>query len=95
MTETTIGPSISGPTQSCLVAMQFANLKYGDRFWYETTDSVGFSTGEHPFYGLRNYWPSLPIFFIFSDKSVEFLYRICACTLFGALSLSPYRFFGG
>ncbi|XP_053407483.1 peroxidasin homolog pxn-2-like [Mercenaria mercenaria] len=37
VTETTVGTSISGPTQSCLVAKQFANLKYGDRFWYEST----------------------------------------------------------
>lgn len=47
ITERKIGSSISGPTQSCLVAMQFSNLKYGDRFWYETTDSsVGFTPNQ-------------------------------------------------
>lgn len=38
VTETTVGSSMSGPTQSCIVAKQFANLRYGDRFWYESTD---------------------------------------------------------
>lgn len=43
VSETLVGSSLAGPTQSCLVARQFANLKHGDRFWYETSDSnIGF-----------------------------------------------------
>lgn len=48
VTETKIGNSISGEVQSCLVAEQFANLRNGDRFWYETSDgTVGFTSGEN------------------------------------------------
>ena len=45
--ETHLGSSVLGPTGSCLVAMQFKTLKYGDRFWYETseTSSDGTSLG--------------------------------------------------
>ncbi|XP_052282531.1 peroxidasin homolog pxn-2-like [Dreissena polymorpha] len=47
VTETAVGTSISGPTMSCLVAMQFANLRNGDRFWYETSDTnLKFTTGK-------------------------------------------------
>ncbi|XP_053407489.1 peroxidase mlt-7-like [Mercenaria mercenaria] len=35
MTEKKLAGSISGATQSCLLAMHFANIKHGDRFWYE------------------------------------------------------------
>lgn len=46
ITENKVGSSISGPTQSCLVAMQFSNIKYGDRFWYESSESVGFTANQ-------------------------------------------------
>lgn len=58
VTETKIGDSISGEVQSCLVAEQFANLRNGDRFWYETSDSsVGFTSGKNnrrPFFSVAD-----------------------------------------
>lgn len=38
VTEKKLTGSISGPTQTCLVAKHFANLKHGDRFWYENAE---------------------------------------------------------
>ncbi|KAH3861659.1 peroxidasin homolog pxn-2-like [Dreissena polymorpha] len=47
VTETAVGTSIAGPTMSCLIGMQFANLRNGDRFWYETSDAdLKFTTGQ-------------------------------------------------
>ncbi|XP_053406557.1 lactoperoxidase-like [Mercenaria mercenaria] len=40
VSETLLGTSLSGPTQSCLIGKQFANIRDGDRFWYETADST-------------------------------------------------------
>ena len=38
MSETQMAGSMVGPTLSCLLSLQFRNLKKCDRFWYETDD---------------------------------------------------------
>lgn len=41
------GLGIVGPTLSCLLSLQFSNLKYGDRFFFDTNDKrLGFSNGQ-------------------------------------------------
>ena len=45
ITERPLPGSISGATQSCIVAKHFANIKHGDRFWYENKEH-GFRGGE-------------------------------------------------
>ena len=36
-----------GPTFSCIIAQQFHNLRFGDRFWYEREDpDVGFTAAQ-------------------------------------------------
>ena len=37
---------VLGPTQKCLIGLQFRALRDGDRFWYEKKDRVtGFTKG--------------------------------------------------
>ena len=31
--------NIVGPTLQCLLALQFRDMKYGDRFWYKTNQA--------------------------------------------------------
>lgn len=38
LAEDSIEDGILGPTFSCIIAHQFADLKHGDRFWYERKD---------------------------------------------------------
>ena len=37
---------VVGPTLACLIGRQFADLKAGDRFFYQTTGPEGFTPGE-------------------------------------------------
>ena len=50
VTETDLKESMVGPTASCLIGMQFERIKYGDRFWFETseTSSEGIKLGFEP-----------------------------------------------
>lgn len=47
LTETPLEGSPIGPTFSCIIATQFANLKQGGRFWYEGSNPItGFTNGK-------------------------------------------------
>ena len=46
LSETVVEGGSVGETYACLLGIQFQNLKYGDRFWYERTTSEGFTAGK-------------------------------------------------
>ena len=42
------GNSVVGPTTECVLAIQFRNLKFGDRFYFEHKDQAGsFTDGKY------------------------------------------------
>jgi peroxidase len=44
MAERPVNDGVVGPTTACILGDGFHDWKYGDRFWYETSDSVGFTS---------------------------------------------------
>ena len=46
MCEPPMTGGLVGPTLACLIGRQFADLKAGDRFFYQTTGPEGFTRGE-------------------------------------------------
>jgi len=47
MTENKEEGSLLGPTLNCVLGLQFQHLKFGDRFWYETSDfPANFTPGQ-------------------------------------------------
>ena len=50
MSEEHLPDSFLGPTFTCILAVQFRNLKAGDSFWYETSNKQkGFTPGRKAF----------------------------------------------
>ena len=46
VSETHVAGSLVGPTLACLLGSQFEDIKFGDRFFYETrTQEEGFTDG--------------------------------------------------
>jgi peroxidase len=53
MCEPPLEGAVVGATLACLIGRQFADLKYGDRFFYQTSGQLeGFNKGN---YGLITY----------------------------------------
>jgi hypothetical protein len=47
LSEKPLSGGVVGPTFACLLAMQFHNIKFADRFWYEAPDGPGaFTNGK-------------------------------------------------
>ncbi|KAK7464536.1 hypothetical protein BaRGS_00037897, partial [Batillaria attramentaria] len=46
MSERPLGGAVVGETLACLIGRQFADLKHGDRFFYETSGPEGFTEGQ-------------------------------------------------
>ena len=48
VSENKASDALVGQTVQCILGKQFRDLKFGDRFWYETNqDGIGFSPGRY------------------------------------------------
>ena len=68
VSETHVADSLVGPTLACLLGSQFEDIKFGDRFFYETrAQEEGFTDGRvvvFPFLTLVITTVLFPVFFI-------------------------------
>ena len=44
--ELPVSAGVTGPLFTCIVARQFHNYKFGDRFWFERQGITGFTEGK-------------------------------------------------
>ncbi|KAL8604911.1 hypothetical protein ACOMHN_028539 [Nucella lapillus] len=65
---------VVGPTFACILATQFHNLKFGDRFWYQNTNHAGAFTPAQ----------------IQTIEGLGLADLLCAATTLGAVQINPF-----